>query len=417
MLKRTDLFLLTGFILIFLSCKEQSPGSFPVSGLPEVVCVAVKTQKIPITTELIGRTAAYRIAEVRPQVSGIIQKRFFNEGTDVKAGDILYQIDPDLYQASLESAQANLTVAKRNADRVRAALKASEANVTRQKATLDLALLNEKRFEESFRERAISALQRDQAATEAEVARATLLAFEAQLESDRKAVAAADASVQQAEAALKSAEINLKYTTIRAPISGRIGKSNVTEGALVSAYQPLALTVIQQLDPIYVDISQSTSEMQRLARRLTGGQSAKKVKPGNQVKLFLEDGTSYPLKGALQFRDVTVDPTTGSVILRALFPNPQRILLPGMFVRAVVEEGFDPKAILIPQEAVSRDYRGNPFALVVDSHNKVQLKMLTLDRAVGQTWLVTSGLIPGEKVVVEGIQKVKPGMTVKVLMK
>ena len=385
----------------------------PPPPVPEVATVTVQPQQVVLTTELPGRTSAYLVAEIRPQVSGLIQKRLFTEGSDVKAGQVLYQIDPAPFQAALDNAAANLAAMQKNADRARAALEASIAGVTRQRATLELARTNRERFEEAFKDRAVSASQRDQAVTEAEVAEATLQAAEAQVESDRKAIAAAEAAIQQAEAALETARINLGYTKITAPISGRIGRSSVTEGALVTAYQPMALATIQQLDPIYVDVPQSTTELLRLKRRLEDGRLNQDGTNQNKVSLILEDGTAYPLEGTLQFRDVTVDPTTGSVILRIVFPNPNGVLLPGMFVRAVVKEGVNEQAILIPQQAVSRDPKGNPIALIVDAEGKVQQRMLTLDRAIGDQWLVSSGLAPGDRVIVEGMQKVRPGAAVK----
>jgi membrane fusion protein (multidrug efflux system) len=295
-----------------------------------VAVVTIQTQRIVLTNELPGRTSPYRVAEIRPQVSGIIQKRLFEEGRDVKAGDVLYQIDPAHFQAAYDSAAANLAVLRKAPDRARAALQASIAVVARQRATLKLARTNVQRFEDLFKDRAVSASQRDQAVTDVEVAEASLRAAEAQVESDREVVAAAEAAIQQGEAALETARINLGYTRVTAPISGRIGRSNVTDGALVAAYQALALASIQQIDPIYVDVPQSTSELLRLKQRSAKG----RIKTGGggqrKVKLLLEDGTPYPVEGTLEFRDVTVDPTTGSVILRMIFPNPKAILLPGM---------------------------------------------------------------------------------------
>jgi len=373
----------------------------------------VQTQQVELTKELPGRTLPYLIAEIRPQVSGLVQKRLFTEGSDVKAGDVLYQIDPAPFQSVVDQAEANLKAARKAADRARAALNASLAGVARQKATLEFARTNLQRMEELFKDRAVSASQLDQAATEVEVAEATLKANEAQVESDRQAIAAAEAAIQQAEAALETAQINLGYTKITAPISGRIGKSNVTVGALVTAHQSLPLATIQQLDPIYVDVPQSTTEMLQLQQRLQAGHLAAEGQGQNKVKLILEDGTSYPWEGILQFRDVTVDPTTGSVVLRTVFPNPKRILLPGMFVRVIVKEGIHKKAILIPQQAVSRDPKGNPFVLTVDGDGKVGVRMVTVDRAIRDKWLVTSGLSPGERVIVEGMQKVRPGAPAK----
>jgi membrane fusion protein (multidrug efflux system) len=355
------------------------------------------------------------VAEVRPQVSGIIQKRLFTEGADVKAGQALYQIDPAPFHAALDNAAANLVAMQKTAARARASLTASLAGVTRQQATLNFALTNRERFAELSRDGAVSASQRDQAVTEAAVAEATIKAAEAQVESDRAAVAAAEAAIQQAEAALKIARINLGYTSITAPISGRIGRSGVTEGALVTAHQPVALATIQQLDPMYVDVPQSATEVQRLRRRLAEGGLSHNGLIRDKVRLILEDGVKYPWEGALQFRDITVDPTTGSVILRVVFPNPKGILLPGMFVRAVVEEGVNTKALLVPQQSVSRNPKGDPLALIVDDGGKVRQRMLVLDRAIGAAWLVTAGLASGERVIAEGMQKVKPGASVKVV--
>jgi membrane fusion protein (multidrug efflux system) len=287
------------------------------------------------------------------------------------------------------------------------------AGVTRQRATLKLARTNRDRYEKLFKDKSLSARERDQVVTDAEVAEAALQAAEAQVESDRKAIAKAEAGIKQAKAALQTARINLGYTEITAPISGRIGRSNVTVGAIVTAYQSMALATIQQLDPIYVDVPQSTAELLRLKRNLNQGRLSQSGEGQNRVKLLLEDGTEFPMEGTLQFRDITVDPTTGSVILRAVFPNPDGVLLPGMFVQALVKEGVNEEAILIPQQAVTRNPKGNPLALIVDSAGKVQQRMLTLDRAMGDQWLVTSGLQKGDRVIVEGTQRVRPGVSVK----
>ena len=398
--------------LILAGCKPQNEVSGPPQGnTPEVAVVTVQPQQVVLTTELPGRTSAYMVAEIRPQVSGLILKRLFTEGSDVKAGQVLYQIDPAPLQAVLDNAAANLTAMQRAADRARAALKASIADVTRLQVTLELARTNRRRYEEAFKDKVGSAIQRDQAVAEAKVAESTLRVAEAQVESNREAVAAAEATIQQAEAALKTVRINLGYTKVTAPISGRIGRSNVTEGAIVTAYQPVALATIQQLDPIYADVPQSTTELLRLKY---GGLNHKGTDQ-NKVKLILEGGTAYPLEGTLQFSDITVDPTTGSVILRVVFPNPKGVLLPGMFVRTVIKEGVNEQAILIPQQGVSRDHRGNPVALIVDAESKVDQRMLTLDRAIDDKWLVSDGLAPGDRVIVEGVQRVRPGAAVKVV--
>jgi len=284
--------------------QQGKPGGPP---MPSVSYVTVQPQRVELTNELPGRTSAYRAAEIRPQVSGIIQKRLFTEGADVKAGEVLYQIDPAPFQAALDNAAASHLAAQKAADRARAALRASIADIGRLQATLSLARSSSRRAEELFKSKVSSAVQRDQAATEVAVAEATLTAAQAQVESSRSAVAAADAAVQQAEAAVKTARINLSYTKVTAPISGRIGISNVTEGAVVTSYQPAVLAVIQQLDPIYADMPQAAAKLLQL--RKSGQQAEDKSK----VRLLLEDGAPYPLDGTLQFSDVTVDRSTGSV--------------------------------------------------------------------------------------------------------
>jgi membrane fusion protein (multidrug efflux system) len=399
--------------LITSGCGSQQSAPQPV--IPEVVTVTVQQEQIVLTTELPGRTSAYFVAEIRPQVNGIIQKRLFVEGSNVRAGEVLYQIDPAPFQAAYDNAVASLAVRRKAADRARAALEASIAGVKRQQTTLELARKNRWRFEELFKNSAVSASQRDQAVAEAEVAEAALRSAEAQVKSDREAVAEAEAAIQQAEAALKTARINLGYTRITSPISGRIGKSDVTVGALVTALQASPLAVVQQINPIYVDATQSSATLLRLKRNIASG--LLKVNGSNQtrVNLLLEDGTPYPLEGTLKFSAVTVDPSTGSFILRMVFPNPKHTLLPGMYVRAIVQEGKVDHAILVPQQAIARDAKGNPIALVVDGEGKVGQRMLTLDRAIGDRWLVASGLSPGERVIVEGVQKVRPGTTVKVV--
>lgn len=355
--------LLGGFLLG--GCGRQQSAQAPPA--PEVATVTVQPQPLLLTIELPGRTASYLVAEIRPQVNGIIQERLFEEGSDVKAGQMLYQIDPAPFQAALDSARASLAKADANLPAVRA------------KAERYRALLAEK---------AVSQQDFD----------------------DRDAaLKTAEAEIEGCKAAVETARINLGYTRVTAPISGRIGKSNVTAGALVTAYQAIALATIQQLDPIYVDVPQSTTDLLKLRRRMEDNRLNQNGKNQNHVKLRLEDGAEYSHEGTLLFRDVTVDPTTGSVVLRIVFPNPEGVLLPSMFVRAVVREGTNEQAILIPQQAVSRDVKGHPVALVVGDGDKVQQKMLELDRAVGDKWLVASGLSFGDRVIVEGMQKVRPG--------
>ncbi len=359
---------------LLVGCKRKQP---PPPAVPEVAIVTVSPERVLLTTELPGRTCAYLVAEVRPQVSGIIEKRLFEEGSDVRAGSVLYQIDPAPYQAAYSNAVA--------------ALSKSEAN-------LPPVRLKAERYKELIAKKAISQQDFDNA---------------------EAALKQAEADIESSKALLESARINLAYTRITAPISGRIGKSNVTVGALVTAggatQQPTALTTIQQLDPIYVDVSQSTNELLRLRRRVEEGRLHHNGRDQSKVRLIMDDGTTYPLEGTLKFRDVTVDSTTGAVTLRVIVPNPKGILLPGMFLRAVVQEGINKDGILIPQQAVSRDPMGNPVTLIVDGDGKVAQRMLTLDRAIGDRWLVTSGLARGERVIVEGIQRVRPGVTVKVV--
>ena len=357
--------------LISAGCGDKKTGGPPPA--PEVATVTIQPKPVLITTDLTGRTSANLVAEVRPQVGGIIQKRLFTEGSDVQAGQVLYQIDPATYQAALDNARAGLA---------------------RSEANLSAIRLKADRLRELLVDKAVSRQDYDDAAS---------------------ALKQTQADIQYWQANVDTARINLKYTSITAPISGRIGKSSVTEGALVAVGQSTALATIQKLDPMYVDITQSTADLLRLQRGVKEGRLNQSDANQRKVQLILEDGSTYPLSGTLQFRDVTVDPTTGSVILRAVFPNPNGVLLPGMFIRAVVKEGINEKALLVPQQAVSRDPKGNPQTLIVDAENKVALRTLALDRAIGDQWLVASGLAAGDRVIVEGMQKVKPGVSVKVV--
>jgi len=364
--------LVSGFLAVSCDRPPQGPGGpGGPGGPPAVSVVSVMTEKITLTTELPGRTAPFRIAEIRPQVSGLIQKRLFTEGSDVVAGQVLYQIDPASFQAALDNAEA--------------ALARAEANLTATR-------LRAERYKDLLADRAVSQQNYDDAAA---------------------ALTQVEADIQYWKAMVKSARINLEYTRITAPISGRIGKSNVTDGAIVTAYQPLALATIQQLDPIYVDVPQSTIDLLSLRNRLKDGRLKQHGTDQNKVKIILEDDTPYPLEGTLEFSDVTVNPTTGSVTLRALFTNPEGVLLPGMFVRVVINEGVNEQAILVPQQGVSRDPRGNPFALVVDSESRAGMRPLTIDREIGYKWLVSAGLVPGDRVIVEGLFMLRPGMPVK----
>jgi membrane fusion protein, multidrug efflux system len=340
---------------------------------PEVGVVTIKPERVTITSELPGRTTSYRVAEVRPQVGGVILKRFFEEGTDVKEGQQLYQIDPATYQASYDSATATLAKAE---------------------ATVTSAKLLAERYKPLVEAKAVSKQDYDNA-----------VAAQQQAEAD----------VASAKAALESAKINLVYTKVLAPISGRIGRSAITEGALVTAQQATALATIQQLDPIYVDVTQSSVQLLRLRRELAQGQ----IKTTGDVKidarLIMEDGTEYEESGKLEFSEVRVDVGTGSVTMRAVFPNSKGVLLPGMFVHARIEEGVSEQALLVPQQGVSRNQKGEPTVLVVDSNNRVELRQVKTDRALGSRWLVSDGLQAGERVIVEGLQKVSPGAEVRVV--
>lgn len=358
-------------LLLVGGCQGGKGRQAAPAPVPEVATVKVTTQSVVLTTELPGRTSAYLVAEIRPQVNGIIQKRQFTEGSHVRAGQVLYQINPASFQAAFENAKA--------------AMAKAEANLPAIRSRAD-------RLQELLPEKAVSQQDYDDAAA---------------------AVKQTEADIEYWKAMVQTARINLGYTRITAPISGRIGKSNVTEGALVTAQQSTPLSTIQQLDSVYVDVPQSTTDLLRLKRSLEGGRLSQGGASQKTVKLILEDGSAYPLGGTLQFQDVTVDPTTASVILRVVFPNPKNVLLPGMFVRAVVQEGIKEQAILVPQQGVSRDPKGNPVAMVVDAGEKVSQRTLTLDRAIGDKWLVTAGLASGDRVIVEGMQKVRPGAPVK----
>jgi membrane fusion protein (multidrug efflux system) len=406
--------LLIGFIIYYFVGRAPAENSSSrESPPPEVAVVTLEPEHVTLTTELPGRTTAHLVAEVRPQVGGLIQKRVFTEGSEVEAGEVLYEIDSAPFQAALDSALANLEGARKSVKQAQAALETSIAAVEQQRAVLELALVNRRRLEALAQDGAASLYDRDRAVTEAEVAEATLRSAEARVNSSQQAVEVATAAIAQAEAAVQTAQINLDYTRIKAPISGYIGRSNVTVGALVTAHQPLALATINQLDPIYVDVPQSTTELLRLERSLEDKQLEKEGSDVNKVRLILEDGTPYPQEGTLQFRDVSVDESTGSVILRMVFPNPEKILLPGMFVRASITEGVNPNAILIPQQAVSRDTRGDPLALVVDDSDTVSQRKLTLGRTIGNRWIVLEGLKAGERIIVEGEQRARPGSVVK----
>ena len=357
--------------LMLLACEEGGKGAPGSSGPREVVIINLAPPREVYTTALAGRIASFQVAEVRPQVGGILQQRLFTEGADVKAGQALYQIDPATYEAALDSAQA--------------ALMKAEANVTP-------ARLKAERFRELLAIKAVSKQEYDDA---------------------QAAFKQAEADVAVNRAAVKTARINLEYTKVRSPISGRIGKSAFTPGALVTANQAQALTSVRQLDPVYVDITQSSQDLLRLRAQFTNGElrSAAEEAP---VRLKLENGAMYPHEGRLQFTDVSVDESTGMVSLRALFPNPEHILLPGMYVRAVIAAGVDENALLVPQRALRRDPKGQASVLLVDGGGKVDVRLVDVGRTVGDSWQVLSGLKPGDRVIVEGGQNVRPGMSVKI---
>jgi membrane fusion protein, multidrug efflux system len=308
---------------------------------------------------------------VRPQVGGIIQKRLFIEGSDVKEGDALYQIDPAAYQAAYDSAKASLSRAEANLVPLR--LKAG-------------------RYAELVKINAVSQQEYDDTSA---------------------ALKQAEADVAAGRAAVETARINLEYTKVIAPISGRIGRSSVTNGALVTASQPVALATIQQLSPIYVDVVQSSAELLQLKQDLASGVLKNGGAAQASVRLVLEDGSPYPLPGTLKFSEVTVDQSTGSVTLRAVFPNPKHLLLPGMFVRAILDEGFDEHAILVPQRAVTRNPAGNALVMVVNSDEKVEPRVIKVVRIIGENWLVSEGLKSGDRVIMEGIQRTRPGSPVR----
>lgn len=334
----------------------------------EVGYIVVKQEAVPVTTSLGGRTVAFETSEVRPQVNGIVRRRLFTEGGIVRAGQPLYQIDASLYQAAVDQAEANLASAR------------ASAQAAEEKA---------KRFEPLAKIQAVAAQDYSDALAQARSARA---------------------AVAQNAAALQTARINLRYTDVSAPIGGRIGRSLVTPGGLVSASQATPLAVIQRTDPIYVDMQQSSADLIRLRQALASGG----VTPGGtSVHLKLEDGSDYALPGTVQFSEVTVSEETGTVTLRARFPNPQGLLLPGMFVTALFDQAINPTAMLVPQAAVQRDFDGSAFVYLVGKDNKAARRKIVAERTVGPNWVVTDGLKPGEKVITQGVGNLKQGAPIK----
>ena len=355
-------------MMLLAACGKDPAGPPPPA---EVSVVTLKPRPVAITDQLPGRTTAFRVAEVRPQVTGVVQKRLFAEGTEVKAGEQLFQIDAGSYRAALSSAEA--------------ALKRAEAQAV-------TAKLLAERYAPLIAANAVSKQENDEAIA---------------------ANARAEADVASARAAVESARINVVYTQVLSPISGRIGRTMITEGALVTSGQPAPLATVQQLDPIYVDITQSSTEMLRLQRQLANGELVKDESNQAEVSLTLEDGSRYPERGRLKVSEASVDPSTGSVVLRAVFPNPRRELLPGMFVRAQLSQGTRSAALMVPQRGVNHNPRGEATVLIVDKDEKVAERVVTADRTIGDEWLITAGLSPGDRVIVDGLQKAKPGSPVK----
>lgn len=369
---------LTGFlvtaILIILPLAQtgctagQTQNTEPQPPLVEVL--ELQHERVVLTTTLPGRTSACLVAEIRPQVNGLIQKRLFTEGSLVKAGEVLYQIDPAQYRAAYEQAKAAVAMSE-------ATLPALRSREDRFKQLLAINAVGQQDYDDAY-----AALQQ------------------------------AEAQLMVNQAAMDAAKINLSYTPIQAPITGRIGKSNVTVGAMVTAYQPVPLAVIQQMDPIFVDVTQSAGDLLALARKLEKGELTLDGESQDKVHLILQDGSSYAHTGTLQFRDVSVNATTGTVTVRVVVPNPEQELLPGMFVQAIVEEGVAKNGILVPQEAISRNPKGLPYCFVANADNTVSQRYVTLNREVGNRWLIADGLQAGEKVVVNGLQRIRDGATV-----
>jgi membrane fusion protein (multidrug efflux system) len=357
-----------GAALLLAACGKEQAGPPPP---PEVSIITLEPRSIEITDQLPGRTTAYRVAEVRPQVTGIVQRRMFTEGSEVKAGDQLFQIDAASYRAALNSADA--------------ALKRAQAQAVSAK-------LLEERYAPLIAANAVSKQENDDAIA---------------------ASARAAADVAAARAQVDTARINVVYTQVLSPINGRIGRALVTEGALVTSEQQNPLATVQQLDPIYVDITQSSTEMLRLQRQLANGELVKTEDNQAEVGLTLEDGTLYAERGRLKVSEASVDPSTGSVVLRAVFPNPKRELLPGMFVRAQLTRGTRSAALLVPQRGVTHNLKGDATVLVVEQDDKVAERVVTADRAINGEWLITAGLSAGDRVIVDGLQKAKPGSPVK----
>ena len=369
-LARTLVFAATAALLALGGCGKAKQAA-PAVAVPEVGIITLAARSTDIVDELPGRTVAYRVAEVRPQISGIVKKRLFTEGGEVRAGEPLFKIEDATYAVALRSAQAAL-------QRAQAQQQSARALRDRYDTLLESNLVSKQAYDDA-------------------VASAT----------------SAEADIASAQAQVEGARINLVYTQVLAPISGRIGRTLVTEGALVKSEQDAPLAQVQQLDPIYVDISQSSVEMLRLKGQLDSGQLQDDRKNQAEVRLTLEDGREYPETGTLQFSEVSVDPGTGAVLLRALFPNPRRDLLPGMFVRARLMQAVKTDALLVPQRGVTRNQRGDAVVLVVGEGDVVAERVVTADRVIGNDWLVTAGVAPGDRIILDGLQKVRSGIKVR----
>ena len=359
-----------GALLILAGCNdEQQQGGGFAFPPPQVAVITVKAEDVPITNDLPGRIAATRVAEVRPRVSGIVVERVFEQGSQVKEGDVLYRIDPAPFQVQVDSAEATLR---------------------RAKAVQTQARVDSERQEQLKKSNVASAQAYDDAIAK---------------------LAQADADVAIAQAGLETARLNLQYADVKAPISGRIGRALITEGALVSAGGTENLATIQQLDPVYADFTQSATDLIRLRKALQDG-ALMADNNSADVKLMLDDGTEYPHPGKLLFSEAAVDETTGQVTLRGEFPNPDGDLLPGMYVRVLIEQGIERGAVLVPQQAVQRDSSGGALVYVVSADNKAGIRNVRVGRASGTRWVITDGLKGGEKIIVEGFQKVQPGAEV-----
>ncbi|MFT6634957.1 efflux RND transporter periplasmic adaptor subunit [Alcanivorax sp.] len=363
--------LMAGALALQLSgCGDAGQPGQQQQQAPKAGFVTVKAETITLNRELPGRTTAHQIAEVRPQVSGVIEKRLFEEGQEVEAGQPLYKIDSRTYQAAVATARAELA-------RAQATLKSNDLRAKRFKKLLDYKAVSQQEYDEA----------------------------QAQLDENKAAVAAARANLQ-------SAQINLDYATIEAPISGRIGRSSVTAGALVTANQANTLATIRQLDPIYVDLTQSSNELRQLRQAMQAGELQQVSEDEARITLILEDGSHYQEPGVLQFSEFAVDESTGSVTLRALFPNPESDLLPGMFVRGRLPEGQREDAILVPQKGITRDPTGQAYAMLIDSNDQAKKVKVSTERAVKSQWLIADGLKDGDRLIIDGLQRIQPGAPV-----